>query len=129
MKIKVFSLDKKQDDRGWLIENESSVIRNAMKHFLVSVSKPGAVRGQHYHKNKKEWFIVIKGTAEVVFEDVNTKESTRIVVDGKEPKVIETFPLIAHAFKNIGKDEMYLVAIVNEPLDRKNPDTFPYKVI
>ena len=129
MKIKVTPLDKKIDARGWLIENESSAIRDSMKHFLVSASKPGAIRGQHYHRKKKEWFIVVKGEAEVVFEDINTKESARIVVNGEEPKVIETSPFVAHAFKNIGKDDMCLVAIVNEPLDKKDPDTLTYKVI
>lgn len=129
MKIKATPFNKKKDDRGWLIENESDIIRNSMRHFLVSVSKPGAIRGQHYHKKKKEWFIVVKGKAEVVFEDIRTKEMARITVNGEEPKAIETFPLVAHAFKNIGKEDMFLVAIVNEPLDKKDPDTFPYKII
>lgn len=129
MKIKIIQLDKKQDERGWLIENESNAIRDSMRHFLVSVSKPGAVRGQHYHKNKKEWFMVVRGKAEVVFEDINTKKLARTVVNGEDPKIIEALPLVAHAFKNIGKDDMYLIAIVNEPLDQKDPDTFTYKVI
>jgi len=129
MKIKVTTLSKKIDARGWLIENESSIIRDSMKHFLVSVSKPGIIRGQHYHLRKKEWFIVIKGKAEVVFEDIKTKEKTKVVLNGDIPEVIETFPLIAHSFKNIGKEDMYLMAIVNEPLNKNDPDTFPYKVI
>jgi len=128
MKIKAISLNKKRDNRGWLIENESNIVKDSMRHFLVSVSKSGSIRGQHYHKNKREWLIVIKGKAEVIFEDIKTKESARVVVSGEDPKIIETVPFVAHAFRNIGKDDMYLVAIVNEPLDQKNPDTYPYEV-
>lgn len=129
MTIKRIPLAKKEDDRGWLVENESNIIRYRMKHFLVSVSKPDVIRGQHYHKRKTEWFLVLKGKALIVFEDIKSLEGKRIEVDGDRPEIIEASPMIAHSIKNIGNDNLYLMAVVSEPLDLANPDTFAYNVL
>lgn len=129
MNINRITLSKKEDIRGWLIENESPLVRDSMKHFLVSVSKPGVIRGQHFHKRKTEWFLIIKGKASIHFKHIKTLESKIIEVNGDNPEIVEASPMIAHAIKNIGKDDLYLMALVNEPLDQKNPDTFAYKVI
>lgn len=129
MKIKTIKLEKKEDVRGALIQNESAEIRNKMKHFFVSTSKEGVVRGQHYHTKKVEWFLVIKGSAKIYFEDINTHEKDNLNLSESDPQIVEVPPLVAHSIKNTGNKEMVLLAIVNEPLDNKNPDTFPYKVI
>lgn len=129
MKIKATALKKKEDDRGILFQNENRDIRDKMKHFFVSVSKPKAVRGQHYHTKKTEWFLVIKGKAKIYFEDLKTKEKDEVDVNADSPQIVEVPPMIAHAIKNIGKEKMMLLAIVNEPLDEDSPDTFSYKVI
>ena len=129
MNINRMRLSKKEDARGWLVENESQIVKDSMKHFLFSVSKPNVIRGQHYHKRKTEWFLVVKGKALIVFEDINNSERKSIEVDGERAEIIEMPPMLAHAIKNIGDDDLYLMAIVNEPLDRKDPDTFSYKVI
>ncbi len=129
MKIKTIKLEKKEDARGSLVQNESTEIRNRMKHFFVSTSKKGVIRGQHYHTEKVEWFLVIKGRARIYFEDINTHEKDSVELVETNPQVVEVPVLIAHSIENIGTEEMILLAIVNEPLDKNNPDTFPYKVI
>lgn len=129
MNINRIPLSKKEDARGWLVENESSIVRDSMRHFFVSYSKPGIIRGQHYHKRKTEWFLIIKGEATVYFKDVKTKESKSIEVNGNKPEIIEINPMIAHAIKNTGRDNLCLVAIVSEPLDQRDPDTFPHVLI
>lgn len=129
MNIKKIPLSKKEDSRGWLIENESSFIRNSMKHFVVSISKAGVIRGQHYHKRKIEWFLVVKGKAIIYFKDIETLKTKSINIDGNKPEIIEVSPMIAHAIKNTDTKDLYLLVIVNEPLDQKDPDTFAYKVV
>lgn len=129
MKIKTIKLEKKEDARGSLIQNESPEIRNRMKHFFVSASKNGVIRGQHYHTKKVEWFLVIKGRARIYFEDISTHEKDSVELVETNPQVVEVPVLVAHSIENIGTEEMILLAIVNEPLDKKSPDTFPYKVI
>lgn len=128
MKINKTLLQKKEDRRGWLVENVDPKVRNSMKHFLISTSKPGAVRGQHYHKRKTEWIVIIQGQARIYLEDLDTNEKTQLKVSGEKPEMIEARPMLAHAIENIGKKELYLLAVASEPLDPNDQDTFPYKV-
>ena len=128
MKIKKILLPKKKDPRGWLVENIDPHIRNSMRHFLISMSKPGAIRGQHYHKRKTEWFIIIQGIAKIYLEDLNTKEKTQLEVTGEKPEMVEMRPMLAHSIENIGKKYLYLLAIASEPLNLNDQDTFAYKV-
>lgn len=128
MKINKIKLPKKKDKRGWLVENIDSGVRNSMQHFLISTSKPSAIRGQHYHKRKTEWLVVLRGKAKIYLEDLNTKEKTEFEVKGEKPELVEMMPMLAHAIENIGNNDLYLLGIVSEPLDPNDQDTFPYKV-
>ena len=69
-----------KDARGSLIENTSEEIFKQTKHFFISKSKSGVIRGNHYHKRKLEWFLVIKGKAKLVSENVKTKERTEMLM-------------------------------------------------
>lgn len=129
MKCKVTPIVKRNDQRGWLIQNERKDVSNQMKHFFVSMTNKKAVRGQHYHTHKKEWFIVLIGTARIILEDIHTKERCEKVLSADRPEMIEIPPNIAHAIENVSNGDMLLLAIVNEAFDSKNPDTYAYKII
>lgn len=129
MSIKTVSLNKYEDERGWLIENEDKEIKDSLKHFLVSTLKPGHVRGQHYHRRKKEWFLIVKGKVRFVFKDIITHKTEELYISEEKPQIVVVMPNLAHAIENVGDKEAILLALVNEPLDKKHPDTYPYKVI
>lgn len=129
MSIKTIFFNKYEDERGWLVENEEKKIINSLKHFLVSALKPGHVRGQHYHKRKKEWFLIIKGKARFVFKDIKTHKTEEVYASEEKPQLVVALPNLAHAIENVGDTEVILLALVNEPLDKQHPDTYPYKVI
>lgn len=127
--MKIVKLKKYSDKRGSLIENtQSSIFKNA-KHFFVSKSKPGVVRGNHYHLRKAEWFYVIQGSCRIVAKDIKTGEKEAKLVRASHNVIIYMEPGKSHAFKNIGKEELILLALVNEVHNQKDPDTYSYKVI
>lgn len=128
MSIRKIPLRLYKDKRGWLIENEDQELKDSMRHFLVSTLKSGQIRGQHYHLKKKEWFLVVKGKVKMVFKDIGNGDIKEINVSERKPEIVVAEPKIAHAFKNIGKTEAIIIAIVNEPLDKNHPDTYPYVV-
>jgi UDP-2-acetamido-2,6-beta-L-arabino-hexul-4-ose reductase len=133
MDIKVKEIEKKTDERGWLIEfiHLSEVKKKTGQLYIVTL-KPGSVRGNHYHKRKTEWFGVIKGKALFVFEDIKTKEKEEITLDeGTEEKTKAIFipENIVHAIKNTGDKEAIVVAFIDEEFDEKDPDTFFEKII
>lgn len=124
MKIHTYPLQVRRDDRGWLVQNEYPFLSRTMKHFFVSYSKPGVVRGGHFHTKKREWFLIIKGRAKISFRHIKTGELEDIIVRGEEPVIVEVPVDVAHTIENIGRGEMLLLALVNEPLNQENPDTF-----
>lgn len=128
MIIKKIKLREFADERGSLVENVLPSILKESKHFFVSTSKPGVIRGNHYHLRKSEWFCVIEGKCKLVVEDVKTKERKEIIIEGENNFIIKMVPGKAHSFTNIGKGQMILLALINEVFDKNDPDTYPYKV-
>lgn len=117
------------DNRGYLVENAHPEIVTGFKHFLYTTTATGIVRGNHYHEHKIEWFCIIKGICKFVTEDVKTKHREESIIHDTDDILFRTEPFIAHAMENIGDTEMIFLGFVNEVLDQKNPDTYPYKVI
>lgn len=115
------SINKNVDDRGSFIE----LVRTFDSgQFSISFSKPGIIRGNHYHHTKMERFIVVKGKAKISFSSIINNDSYSFIVDDKDIKVI-TIPVgYTHNIENIGKDEMILAIWCNELFDKNKPDTF-----
>ena len=122
----VFQTIKNVDERGAFVE----LLRtNECGQFSVSYSKPGIVRGNHYHHTKLERFIVIKGRAKISFSSVVDDTKYSFVVDDSEIKIV-TIPVgYTHNIENIGDDEMILAIWCNELFDKEKPDTYFRKVI
>ncbi len=127
--MKIIKLKQYSDDRGSLVENTHAEIFKEAKHFFVSKSKPGVIRGNHYHLRKSEWFYVIQGECRLVVKDVKTGKKEAKLVKASQNIIINMQPNKSHAFKNVGKNELILLALVNEVHNQKDPDTYPHKVI
>lgn len=130
MRIKVKKLNVKIDERGWLTEvlSSSDIDNTDFGLIHLSTAKPGFIKGNHYHKRKTEWFCVIKGEGKLMLTDLKTKEKQEIYLGEEDMKVVEIPPYILHSIENIGKEEMYLLAYVDESFDQKTPDTFTLEV-
>ena len=120
-----FTATKNIDERGSFTELVRTLDSG---QFSVSVSKPGIVRGNHYHHSKMERFIVVKGKAKVSFRSILDDSYEEFEVDDSEIKII-TIPVgYSHKIENIGNDEMILFIWCNELFDIDNPDTY-YKEV
>jgi len=127
--MKTIKLKKYSDARGSLVENTKPEIFKDTKHFFVSKSKPGVIRGNHYHLRKAEWFYVIQGNCRMIIKDIKTGKKETKLVKANQNVIISIEPGKSHAFKNIGKEELILLALVNEVHNQKDPDTYSHKVI
>ena len=80
IKYKDKELEIHSDERGWLVEMlKKNEIKEDIKQIYVATIKPGRVRGNHYHLNRTEWFLVIGEKAEIYLQDIKTK--------AKSPKI------------------------------------------
>ncbi|MDE1871037.1 MAG: WxcM-like domain-containing protein [Candidatus Micrarchaeota archaeon] len=129
MDLEITKLDLRGDDRGIVVEIlKKSRIDPEIKEILLISSKPGVVRGNHYHKTKAEWLCIIRGRAKFVYEDNETGERKEIIVSGEKPSLIRTPVNVAHAVKNIGDDELYMIEISNQIYDEIQ-DTFKKQIM
>ncbi len=94
----------------------------------IASLKPGVIRGNHYHLNKKEWFMVIGGKAKFCLADPETNEKTCFKLSDKKPKVITVFPKIVHAVKNIDKKIIYFIEADSVVYNHKKPDAISYLI-
>jgi len=129
IKYKVEELKPYSDKRGWFAEMlKEPELEKRIKQVSVASTKPGQVRGNHYHLNKTEWFMVVGGTAEFCLVDSTTEEKVCFRLSGKNPKVITVFPKIAHAIKNIGKKMIYFIEVDSAVYNHEKPDAVPYLI-
>ena len=129
IKYKIQELKIHSDRRGWFVEMlKANKISREIKQISVASIKPGEIRGNHYHLNKTEWFLVIGGKAEFYLENSETKEKIRLKLNPIKPKVMTVFPKIAHAVKNIDNKIIYFIEADSEIYNHKKPDTKPYLI-
>ncbi len=112
---------KNVDERGSFIE----LIRTEDSgQFSISISKPGIVRGNHYHHTKIERFVVIKGSAAIKFRNIIDNTTYEFIVSDDKIQII-TIPVgYTHSIENIGNNEMILGIWCNELFDKDYQDTY-----
>lgn len=98
--------------------------------FSVNISKPGIIKGGHYHNTKNEKFIVVSGKALVEFKSVESnsvnKEIIKYEMSGEELKVIDIPCGYFHTIKNIGDNDLVTIMWANEVFNNNCSDTFSY---
>lgn len=118
-------LEIKQDERGKLIEIFKIP---GVEQIFYSTTKPGVIRGNHYHKRKIEKFCVIEGKAKIKLRNRETNEIEEYIVSGDKPEIVEMKINWTHNIENIGDNEMKLLVWVNEVFNPEDPDTFTEEV-
>ncbi len=119
-----------RDARGWLVEMlKQSEVDQKIKQIYVASLQPGAIRGNHCHLKRIEWFFIIGNDVQVHLQDIKTKETKIIDVRPDNPLRISIFPSIAHAVVNKGENVAYLVSAQNNIYDPGDSDTFEYKIL
>ena len=129
---RIDDLDRKVDERGWLIEVLGGKSLDAPHEFgqiHVSIAYPGKVRGNHYHTRKLEWFCVPQGKGLLLLKDLKTGKQKELLMGEDALRTVKITPSIIHAIKNIGDTDMVLIVYANESFDADDPDTFYEKIL
>lgn len=114
-------LEIKSDERGNFIE----VFKiPGFGQVSYSTTRPGVIRGNHYHTRKREIFCVIEGEAKIRQRNRKTNEIEEKVVSGASPELVEMKLNWTHNIQNIGENEMKLLVWISEVFDPNNSDTF-----
>jgi len=91
-------------------------------HFATT--KPGEVRGNHFHSRKVEWFCVVRGEAAIRIRRVGDGRVREFRVTGSKPEFISIPALHTHQIENVGSDDLLTMFWCNEIFQPGDPDTF-----
>jgi len=116
-----FRLKVNEDHRGRLFESAKG--GNA-SHTFLSTTHPGKTRGDHFHYDLVERFLVVKGEAVIRIRKVLTDEVHEFRVSGDEPAAIDQIPLHTHNIENVGNEEVITFFWSHRMFDPANPDTY-----
>jgi UDP-2-acetamido-2,6-beta-L-arabino-hexul-4-ose reductase len=109
------------DARGKLFE----ILRLAGGgQIFFSTTKPGVIRGNHFHSRKVEWFCVLSGEAVIRLRPVGGNQIREFPVSGESPQFISIPALHTHQIENIGEDDLLTMFWCNEIFQPADPDTF-----
>ncbi len=113
------------DERGKLFE----VIRMAGGgQVFFSATKPGVIRGNHFHTRKIEWFCVLEGEAIIRLRKVDDTEVHEFRVSGTSPQFISIPVLHTHQIENVGERDLLTMFWCNEIFVPEDSDTYFQKV-
>ena len=119
MKVKIIQLKTHTDLRGIVFEPIEKESISVQKNCHIVISKPGIIRGNHYHLYGTET-IVVAGPALLRF-----KEGTDVYDFEVHSEQVYKFvipPKVSHAIKNIGEKDNILIAFNTVAHNSKNPD-------
>ena len=84
----------------------------------LASTKPGAVRGNHYHLRRREAIVVLPGTKWSLHWDEGDKSAAQHrTFDGAGAVLVLVSPGASHALRNDGDATLWLVAISSETYD------------
>ena len=111
----------KSDDRGWLFE----LIKSPnFGQIFVSRTRPGVIRGNHYHDSKIEKFCLIQGQGVIRFRRVGDEAVVEYPVNDQQIQIVDIPPGYTHSIENVGQTEMIVLFWSNEIFDPETPDTY-----
>lgn len=113
------------DERGSLVEAVRSL--SAGQSFF-STTKPGYIRGEHYHTRKIERFMVVQGEATIKLRKLFDDRILTYKVSGEHPVYIDMPTYYTHNIENTGSGELTTLFWTNELYTKEDPDTIPEKV-
>ena len=121
------------DDRGYfaeLLRVDDPFFGREFSEFgqtAVTMSYPGVIKAFHWHKGQDDAWFVVKGMAQVVLHDLREGSATLGVTEvhymGERNPILLVIPRgVAHGYRVLGNEPVYLVYHVTQPYDPRQPD-------
>lgn len=116
-----YSLKMNVDVRGSFTEFLKTPDRGQIS---VNISKPGIIKGNHWHHTKNEKFLVVSGKGVIRFRKIDSDEILEYFVSGDKLEVVDIPTGYTHNIENLGDNDMVTIMWANEQYDPSRPDTY-----
>jgi UDP-2-acetamido-2,6-beta-L-arabino-hexul-4-ose reductase len=114
------------DARGTLFE---AIKGGGGGQTFISTTRPRVTRGDHFHLEKVERFLVVQGEAIIRIRKVVSDEMWEYRVSGEKPAPVDMPTLHTHSIENIGDEELLTLFWTHDLFDPESPDTFADEVL
>jgi len=120
-----FKLEKHKDKRGVLFEilrfEDYNIPSNGQLYAFTINS--GQRRGDHYHKEKQEWFTCVHGEAIVLITSMDGRNES-IKISSSDPAVVYIAPMSSHALVNKSNKKSIIISYGSKQHSDKDEDTY-----
>lgn len=117
-KLSIIELSDRGDHRGMSFTTPAEALgflANVADVHLAS-TKPGAVRGNHYHLRRREAIVVLPGTGwSLHWDDGDGSSAQSRAFEGTTTVLVTVPPGSSHAVRNDGQSTLWLIAFSSEP--------------
>ncbi|WP_321381726.1 capsular polysaccharide biosynthesis protein CapF [Trichococcus shcherbakoviae] len=120
-----YELKMNVDQRGSFTEFLRTPDRGQVS---VNISKPGIIKGNHWHHTKNEKFLVVSGEGVIRFRKVDSTDIIEYFVSGEKMQVVDIPVGYTHNIENLGNTDMVTIIWVNELFNPETPDTYYLEV-
>jgi dTDP-4-dehydrorhamnose 3,5-epimerase-like enzyme len=118
--MQVLELPNRGDARGlsFVVPDEALEFLSVVGNVHFAATKPGAVRGNHYHLRRREATIVLPGSKwSLHWAKDSNSDSQHREFDGNAAVLLLLWPQTVHAIRNDGSSELWLLAMQSEAND------------
>lgn len=116
-----YPLTMHKDDRGSFTEFVKTSERGQIS---VNISRPGIVKGNHWHNTKNEKFLVVKGEGLIKLRKVGDDKVVEYRVSSDDLTVVDIPCGFTHSIANVGNEDMVTVMWANEVFNPQKGDTY-----
>ena len=119
-KIQIVELNNRGDARGssFTAPAEALAFVGRMADVHLASTKPGAVRGNHYHLLRREAIVVLPGAKwSFHWDEGDGSVAQHREFDGSDSVLVLVSPGASHAVRNDGESVLWLLAISSESYD------------
>lgn len=91
----------------------------------VNITRPGAVKGRHWHHSKWEVFVVVSGQGRILQRRPDSDEVLTFDVSGDAPSAVYILPGYVHSLENLSStDDLITITWSSERYDPARADTY-----
>jgi dTDP-4-dehydrorhamnose 3,5-epimerase-like enzyme len=119
-KLSIIELSSRGDGRGMSFTAPVEVLAflTNVADVHLAATKPGAVRGNHYHLRRREAIVVLPGSSwSLHWDDGEGSSAQSRVFEGETAILVTVPPGSSHAVRNDGRCTLWLIAFSSEPYD------------
>ena len=125
--VRILSLDDQGDQRGssYTLPAQQLAFLGSVADVHFSTTLPGHIRGNHFHRLRREVLVVRFEDAWTLAWDQGEGTISELrKFAGAGTVIVAIEPLASHAVRNDGQRPLLIFALTNGVYDASNPDSY-----